>query len=420
MILPVSSVLIGIGILLLGNGFLGTLLGVRGYSIGFSPFTLGLIMSAYYLGYVAGTYWCPLLVRRVGYIRAFTALAAIASASALTHAVIFNPPVWMLLRFCNGVALFGLFMIVESWLNAVSTNRTRGRLFAVYMTVSLGAMAAGQFLLTLGRDDRYLPFALASLMITLSLVPVALTRVPAPETHPSLAFGGRKLYATSPLGFMGMLISGLANGAFWGLGAVFAQRHGLSPAQIAGFMASIIVGGALLQRPIGYFSDKFDRRRILRTVAFLAAAFALLLLLGTRLWLHVLFPAGFLYGGFAFAVYSLSVAHTNDHLVSEQILEATRGLLLVFGVGAAIGPLIAGAFMNLYEGGLIVYFLLNWSALGAFALHRESKSAPIPMEEQGRFALMRTSPVALELYPPTQPDPAPMPTARSNKEFPAG
>jgi MFS family permease len=283
------------------------------------------------------------------------------------------------------------------------------------MTVSLGAMAAGQFLLMLGSDDRYFPFALVSLMITLSLVPVALTEVTAPEVHPTSAFGARKLYATSPLGFMGMLISGLANGAFWGLGAVFAQRYGLSAVQIASFMASIIVGGALLQRPIGYFSDKFDRRRILRTVAFLAATAALLLLLATRLWVPVLFPVSFLYGGFAFAVYSLSVAHTNDHLASEQILEATRGLLLVFGIGAVIGPFIAGVFMNLFEGGLIVYFLINWLALGGFAVYRELQSAPIPMDEQSRFELMRTSPVALELYPPTQQDTAQTSAERSNE-----
>ncbi|MGA7799319.1 MAG: MFS transporter [Gammaproteobacteria bacterium] len=409
----VFSLLLGVAVMLLGIGLLGTLLGVRAGVELFPQTTVGLIMSCYFAGYVVGTFLCPAIIRRVGHIRAFAAMAALASITAIAHALVVNPWAWGVLRIMTGMCVVGLYMVIESWLNVLTTSALRGRVFSAYIAVSLLAMAGGQYLLLVGGVRTFVPFAVASMLLSLALVPIALTRVlqPTPVEAPEVSLG--HLYRISPLGSAGALVAGLTSGAFWGMGAVFAQRVGLTGVGIAAFMSVTILGGALLQWPVGHYSDNHDRRTVLMVVCFLAAGAALVGFALTRLSPWGLVADGFFYGGLSFPVYGLAVAHVNDHTEATQVLEVTRGLLLLYGLGAAAGPASAGVLMqHLGPGSLMVFFALAFMLLGGFAVVRMRTSAPpVPPEEQAEFVpMLRTSPVALEMDPRADMEPELDPT----------
>ncbi len=317
MVSSVSSLLLGLGILLIGSGCLGTLLGMRATVEHFPEMVTGLIMSSYFLGFVAGAYFCPPIINRVGHIRTFAVMAAVASAVVLIHALVVDPLAWAALRFVTGVCSVGLFMVIESWLNSQSSNQRRGQVFAVYMTVNMVAMAAGQYLILINDIRTYVPFAVITILYSLSLVPVALTRVlePTPVAAPALRL--HHLFGKSPLGVLGTLIAGLVSGAFWGMGAVFAKLMGLPNHWIAGFMSAVIMGGAVLQLPIGRLSDHRDRRVVLLAVSLGGAATVLAsFAMDWKVPLAVI-VGGFVYGGFTMPIYALSVAHTNDQLTLQ-------------------------------------------------------------------------------------------------------
>jgi MFS family permease len=403
----ITALLIGISVLLFGGGLQGTLLGVRATIESFPLQATGLIMSAYYGGYVAGYFISPQLVFRVGHIRAFAAFAAIASAAAIAHGLFVHPSAWFFLRFASGVCFAGLFMVCESWLNGRATNETRGKLLAVYMMVQLGALAVGQMLLPLG-DPRHLElFAVASALISVGLVPVALTRSQAPQQISPHAMGVPTLYAISPLGVVGCFASGLALGAFWGMGPVFAQGIHLSTSGVASFMGMTILGGMVLQWPIGRMSDRTDRRLLIMVVnlGIAATSAGLAVVSGGSLWIVLALAVAF--GGLAFSLYSLCVAHTNDLLTPEDMVAASSGLLLVYGVGAAVGPYAASAVMAAvgYHG-LYAFVAAATLVTGAFAFYRARVRPPVPAEERAEFVpLPRTSPVVLALHPGAEPGP---------------
>lgn len=399
-IVSLFSLLLGIASLLVGMGALGTLLGVRAGIEQFGPPVTGVVMAAYFLGFIVGNYLCPPLIHRVGHIRAYAAMAAIVTAVALSHALVVHPLAWFVLRVVNGACMMGLYMVVESWLNAITPNERRGQVFAVYMATTLVAMAVGQYLILVGEITSMMPFALAAIFLSLGLVPVALTRIgqPVPVEVPRLSL--RTLFAVAPLGAVGALFAGLATGAFWGMGPLFAHRIGLPPAGVALFMSAAILGGALLQWPIGRLSDNSDRRRVLAVVC-LGAVVAALATYGFILAIpDVLYISAFIYGGFAFTVYSLSVAHTNDHLDREQALEATRSLLLLHGIGAVIGPALAGVLMEwLGAGSLLLYFAAVLALLGVYAVSRMRARLPIIPAEPFKPMTGETSRVVLEMDP---------------------
>lgn len=407
-IVSISSLLVGIGLLLTGLGLLGTILGVRAATEGFPDGLTGLVMSAYFAGFVLGTYLCPGIVRRVGHIRAYSAFAAIASVCAFAHALLINPLAWGLMRFVTGVCLVGLYLVVESWLNSETPNEQRGRIFAIYMTVTLLALALGQYLLLIDPAAGFAAFGIASVLFSLGLVPVALTRHPEPRPVPVASVHLRHLYQMSPLGVGGALVAGLASSAFWGMGAVFAQRIGLNGSGIALFMSMIIIGGVVLQWPIGRLSDHVDRRLMLLAVAFLAAgAAAATAVAAAMLWSRgALYAWAFLLGGFVFSIYSLSVAHLNDRLEPEDALDASNGVLLVFGAGAVLGPLAAGLIMHpLGPGGLFVYMAGVLGVFILFALLRIRVSSPVPGDERSTYMpVNRTSQAAPQLDPRTHLD----------------
>jgi MFS family permease len=406
-IYSVYSLLLAVGILLLGSGLMGTTLGIRAGEEGFSDIVIGVVMSAFFLGYILGSYLCPRLIHQVGHIRAFSALAAIGTVAVIVHGLIVDPLVWWVLRIVTGVSMVGLYMVVESWLNSLLEKQHRGKIFAVYVSVTLLSLGTGQYLILIYGASELATLALCAVFFAFALVPIAVTRLtqPAQVAVPKLIL--RKLIAISPLGVAGALATGLGNGAFWGVGALYALNLGLTEANIALFMSAVIFGGALLQVPIGHWSDRHDRRIVLAAVSMLTVGAALgIVFLSSRLEVGFLLCAA-LYGGCSFAVYSLAVAHTNDHIESAEVLEATRGLLLLNGVGAAAGPIIGSAVMQYFgPQALIVYFACVFGLLGLFALYRMKVSTPIPVKEQADFvALSRTGPAAVEMDPRVEPEP---------------
>lgn len=396
----VCSLLLGMGILLAGSGLLGTLLGLRASVEGFSEITIGLIMAAFYFGYILGSHWCPPLIARIGHIRAFTTLAATAAVVALLHGMVVNAWFWGVLRLVQGICMLGLYMVIESWLNEQVSHR-RGQLFAVYMMVSLGALGAGQFLIVFYGAEHLGSFALVAMLFCLGLIPLALTRVHQPSLHSVSKLPLRELFQISHVGAWGSLGSGLITGAFWGLSAVYALAIGLSNAQVASFVAATIIGGALLQWPIGHLSDRHDRRLVLFWVCIGAAFTAGLMFLLKGHSAALLSALAAIYGGLSFALYALSVAQTHDRMSEGNIMSATRGLLLLNGIGATLGPLLVGGLMYLLGADTFPLVLaLCLLLLAAYARHRIGMEAAVPAAERSEFVpITRTSVEALELDP---------------------
>ncbi len=402
----VYSLLFASALLLVGVGLFFSALGLRAGLSAFSTITTGLVMSAYFAGFVLGTYVCPLLVRRVGHIRSFSLLASIASTTAIVHAMWTDPWLWAALRLVTGICLVGLYMVLESWLNVIAPNAARGRIFAAYMAVTLISMGLGQFLVAVGNVMDFVQLGLVSIMLSLALVPVAFTRTPEPRPVTAPKVSLRRLYAISPLGVAAALASGLLNGALYGMGAVFGQRIGLSEGGVALFMGAVIFGGALLQWPVGHFSDLHDRRRVLTFVCVGAAALAAIAYSLLSFSTTVLFICAFLYGGLVFTVYGLSVALVNDRLAQEEVLEAASTLLLMHGIGAMLGPTAAGVLMNAFgPGSLLIYFMMVLLATVLISLRHLRAEVIEPSQQQGYVTIATSTPVVLEMDPRTSDPP---------------
>lgn len=385
---PVSALLFGIGLLVLGNGLQGTLLGVRAGLEGFRQETIGLMMSAYFAGYVAGSIWSSRLIDQAGHIRAFAALASIASAAALVHALTVEPVSWTLLRALNGACYAGLGIVTESWLNGHAAPARRGQLLAIYGMVTMGAWAASQLLLNLADPAGFVLFCLVSVLLSLALVPIALTRATVPITPNQTRVSLKKLYAISPLGFAGCLLAGLAMSAFWGMGPTFAQQIGLNNARLSLFMAAPIVGAVVSQWPLGWLSDRIDRRGVI-AAASLLNGLVCLALAGWSGPLAGLLGLASLFGGLGIPLYSLCVAHTNDHIKPEELVSVAGGLLLLYGLGAALGPFAAGVLMGqMGPPSLFFYTGLLQLVLFAFALYRISYWPAVPKTKQDAFVAM--------------------------------
>lgn len=397
----VASLLLGLALLLVGSGLLGTLLGVRAGLEGFGTAATGIVMSAFYLGWVWGSLHGPLLVRRVGHIRTFAALAAIASVAATSHAYLVNPMSWAVLRLLVGFCIAGLFIVVESWLNERATNSTRGTILGVYMVVSLAALALGQQALNLADPMDVALFSLAAGLFTFALVPVALSTTVAPAPIRTARLGLRRLWETSPLGLTGSFANGVVIGSFWGMAPVFGVLIGLGTSGVALFMTATIVGGAALQWPIGWLSDRFDRRTVITVDCFLIALAAAGVAVVAPADGWPLYLLAGLFGGLGFPLYALCNAHTNDYLLPEDMVEAGSGLLLVYGIGASLGPALASQAMQLLgPEGLYVFAAAVSFAVGSFALWRMTRRPSLPSAEQGPYVpVAQTTQVALELDP---------------------
>jgi MFS family permease len=410
--LPISALLLGAAILLVGNGLQGVLIPIRAGIEAFSTSSIGLIASAFSLGYVASCYVTPRIVRRVGHIRTFAVLAAGGASVVLLMVLIIHPWSWLLLRVASGFCLAGLFMVIESWLSEKSSNTNRGQIFSIYMIINLSAVTLGQMLLPMADPAGFSLFAIACIAIILSLVPIGLTTsaAPAPLGHVKLRLG--RLYRMSPVGVVGCLAIGLANGAYAGMGAVFARQEGLNLSQVALFMSVSLVGGVLAQYPVGHLSDRMDRRIVIVAVCLgaLAAGLALALLGGFggldpsgAVGRGLLIGLSALFGCFIYTQYSLCVAHTNDFISSRDFVEASSGLLLAYGIGASIGPFVAALLMEWsYPGALFLYTAAIHGLFVLFTLYRMTRRAPVPPEAREEFvtaAGARTTPAAIEFDP---------------------
>jgi len=369
--------------MMLGNGLQGSLLGLRATMEGFPTAITGVVMSGYFIGFLAGSTLAPKIVKRVGHIRVFAALASLASAAALLHVVFIDPVAWMAMRLVTGFSYAGLYVVAESWLNARSTNENRGQLLSVYMVVMLGGMAGGQLLLNVADPLGFALFILVSVLVSLALVPIALTVAPAPDFDTAAPVGLRELYRISPLGILGCMAVAIAHGAFFAMGAVYAEKLGLSLAGISIFMGLFMAGGVVLQWPIGRLSDRYDRRVVLTVVAFLAAAAALVALLTASAGGLPFYAAIGLLGGMSLPIYSLCLAHTNDYLDPGQVVGASSALVLVTGLGAILGPLAAAAAMSTAgPAGFLWTIAAVHAGIGVFALYRMTRRPAVPVEDK--------------------------------------
>ena len=369
---------------MLGDGLQGTLLAVRADQEGFSATLTGLVMSSFYVGFLAGSITVPKLTTNVGHIRVFAALAALASASILVHAVFIQIPIWIALRFISGYCFAGLYIVAESWLNDRATNETRGKLLSLYMVVSYLGVGAGQLLLNLADPTEYLLFILTSVLISIAVVPLLLSAGSPPAFRESVNISLRELFRLSPLGLVGMFAVGLVTATFFALGPVYGQRIGLDVENISYFMAATVVGTIILQGPLGALSDRYDRRIVLTIVSLLAALAALICVPMSQKSTLMLFLSAGLFGGFAFPLYSICIAYTNDHLDPSQMIAASGSLVLVGGLGAVLGPVLIASIMERYGAQSLFWSMAAVHGLiGVFAVLRMILRAPVPMDKQG-------------------------------------
>ncbi|MBU3739565.1 MAG: MFS transporter [Rhodoferax sp.] len=417
LLLPLASLLSGVSMLVVGTGLLFSAIGAQAGSAKFSGFVTGLIMSAYFAGFVYGTYGCPAIIRRVGHIRAFAAMASVASALPILHALWVNPWFWGSLRFVSGVCIVGMYIVVESWLNVVAHSEQRGKVFAAYMAVSGVSMALGQWLILVGDRFGFVPFALVSILFSFALLPLTLTPVDEPTPSEAPKLGLINLLSTTPIGVLAAFGCGLLNGAFFSLGHSFGQGVGFSEAGIATFMAATILGGAVFQWPVGHLSDRHDRRWVLLWVCVASAAVAGAGYFLARDYEGSLIVLGVVYGGLAFSIYGLGVAHANDLIDPSRVLEVTGGLLLLYGIGATVGPILAGGIMDLAgPESLMLYFVavLLLLALGVWRFAGKSQQARGAIPHHGDYVMMGSgSQAVLQMDPRRDPHDVPPPRADS-------
>ncbi|WP_111640255.1 MFS transporter [Marinomonas shanghaiensis] len=382
---PIWSLLFGIAILTMASALQSSLIGIRASIESFNTSATGLIMSAYYLGFIIGSLLVPNWIKNVGHIRVFAAVASLASITILMQSVIVNPWFWMLMRMCTGLCYAALFIVTESWLNDIATNKTRGRLFSIYIIELWASQTLGQVLLNLASPSGYGLFILSSVLISLALVPLLLVRTPSPTISIPEKLNIMGLIKTAPLGVTGVTIAGVTSGALLGLGALYAKTSGMNVGQISLFIGASYVGGMLLQWPIGRLSDRQDRRVTILWVAIVGAIAAFIVPLGSTLNSQVVMMIGmFFIGAFTFPMYSLASSHINDQLRPEQILSASSGIILLNGVGGMTGPLLAAIFMDWVRLDALFWFVAAMNlSVALVALYRINYQPAMNIEEQG-------------------------------------
>ena len=367
------ALLLGVMLLMLGNGIQGTLLGIRGKIEGFTPLEMSVVMSAYYAGFLFGSRLAPEMIRRVGHVRVFAALGSLVSAVLILYPVAPDWIAWTMMRIVVGFCFSGIYITAESWLNASSSNETRGQALSAYMIMQMVGIIGAQALLNFRDPGGFDLFIISSILVSVAFTPILLSAGSAPSFERTKPLSIPKLFRASPLGCVGMFLMGGVFAAQFGMAAVWGSEVGLSVRNLSIFVGSIYVGGLVLQYPIGWASDRIDRRTL---IAGLAGVGALVTFLGTVLpWsLPVLVGIGFLSGGVSNPLYSLLVAYVNDYLDGTEMAGASAGLIFINGLGAVGGPLITGWFMQHFGlGGYFLFMALLFAGISLYAVWRMSR-----------------------------------------------
>jgi MFS family permease len=403
---PIMSLLRGTAFLLAASGLHGLLLPLRGQLEGFSTASLGLMGTAWAGGFVTGCYFAPRIVRRAGHVRAFGAFAASGAIIALLTGLLIDEFFWIVLRAFTGFTMAGCFMIIESWLNERATNENRGTVFGLYMMVTYASIMAGQMIVAAGDVGTESLFMVTGIFFCLALLPTAVSTAAHPKPLQDVSLDIRGLYANSPVSSAACLLIGVANGAWGTLGAVYGARIGISTAEIALMMSLVMVAGAAFQMPVGRLSDITDRRYVLVGASLACAIVAVLIFIASPRSGAFVIAMTAAYGAFAYTLYSLAVAHANDHARPEDFVKVSGGLLLLYGFGTMIGPVIGATLMgsmrpeSLFLATALAHFLLV-----GYTIMRIRRRAPVPLEDREAFKTMPSergaTPEAARLDPRT-------------------
>lgn len=379
LVVAIWPLLLGVGFIMTGNGLQQSLLGLRAEAEAFSRTQTGWVMTAYYVGLLAGTFLVPKVVGRVGHIRVFAALTALGATAILVPPIFVSGPAWAVVRCVTGFCFAGSYIVAESWLNDCTTNETRGRLWSIYMSMQFGGLIIGQLLLNLALPTGFELFSLSAALLALAVVPILVSVNPAPRFGAPLHMNLLQVYRLSPLAIAGGIGLGAAHGGFWQMAAVYSSAAGLSVAQTSIFIICAIAGAMLLQWPAGRLSDRIDRRRVILGVCVGSAVASAIAIFAGGASTLLLFAVVTVFGGLSLPVYSLLGALLNDRMSAEQMVAASSALVLAYGIGAVVGPLAVGVMMDrIGAHGFFIYLALMHAALGLFTIYRMTRR-PAPV-----------------------------------------
>jgi MFS family permease len=408
------ALFLGMGFLMMAYGFQGSLLGVRAVQEEFSLTSTGFMMSGYFVGYFIGAATIPALISRVGHIRVFAAFASMASLVVLIHSVFINPYVWFILRVLTGISMVCIYTVAESWLNDRSSNKNRGSVLSIYMVILYGSMGVGMFLLNFSSPKNFQPFILISVITSLALIPILLTKKKPPTFKKIKAMSLKEVYDASPFGMVSSLFYGTIQSALFTLLAVYAASMNFTIFEISLVTFMLAISGAISQFPIGKLSDKYDRRKVIVFSTFAASAFAILTLLVSRqiylpgelatskTWFYIFL---ILFSFCSLPMFSLILAHTNDYIPKEKFVAAGAGLQFTFGLGAMSGPFLCSIFMNIVgSNGFFLFLFFFHSIIGLFGLYRMRVRESVENPDSQFVAMPQTiTPAGIELNPTTEP-----------------
>jgi MFS family permease len=402
--------LTGVLLLMVGNGVQGSLLGIRGTLEDFDTFQLSIVMSAYFLGFLLGSWRAPAMIRRVGHVRVFAALGSLISAVLILYPMLVEWQIWALMRVVIGFGFAGIYITAESWLNNTSSNETRGQTLSAYMIVQMLGIVASQGLLAAGNPLGYDMFLIPSVLVSLAFLPILLADTPAPTFESTARLGFRELFVISPLGCVGMLLSGGVFSCMFGMASVWGTLAKLTIGQIALFTSFLYVGGLLLQYPVGWLSDRHDRRTIMLWLSVIAAVVLTVATIFPLPFAALLLVAAIL-GGITYPMYSLLIAYTNDFLSKEQMAAASAGLIFLNGFGAIFGPLVVGWMMGIDPRGFFLFMAVLYAVQAGYTLWRMGQRAAPSVTGAYRGVTPTASTLAAVAVLESAPDIGPSPAA---------
>lgn len=412
------ALFLGMSLIMLAYGFQGSLLGVRAVQEEFSLTSTGFMMSGYFVGYFLGAKYITTIISRVGHIRSFAAFASFASVAILAHSIIINPVTWFLFRVITGLSMASIYTIAESWLNDRSSNKNRGSVLSIYMIILYGSMGFGMFFLNFSAPENFEPFILISLLMSVALIPILMTKRKAPSFKRIQPMKLKELYEASPLGMVSALLYGLIQSALFSLLAVYATSMNFTILEISIATFLLAISGAISQWPIGKLSDIFDRRRVIVYSTFAAGIFAIFAIIASgqmylpdglstpKTWFYIFL---ILFSFTSLPMFAIILAHTNDYITKEKFVVAGAGLQFVFGMGAMTGPLLCSIFMNIVGlNGFWIFLAIFHFLIGVFGIYRMRIRETLENPDSQFIAMPESiTPLGMELNPQTEPIAAP-------------